>query len=376
MRAALAPVVGLVGLLGATMVSAQELDAWLASQVPGEMDALGAVTIASETLSAGDGGLVTEGHYHVVTSSSTPTGTTRDDVAKPDKWLELRTKTDILLSHRPANHYYIRYGLSGMVFSAAPPKPEVIILYYPPCDDADVLALGPCGDGTGDTATTTAYTYMVPPAMIETAYRGRRGDAEVIFRLPSDPSGGSAQDFNHPTIPGETESAQISDYPVDTAITLPLPAHLAVMGEPEATYTADMKVFEDLSEAREDNFGADIYAANGEVIKLARAVGVAEVDAMLATAEVSTPEDMGGAFRRFIDSDDPREDPDQTANLASVSVGLANPMAPPIHANDNLKPVTADIITSVNVTVTSDAGNFGFGASFHVGANGCRAGAM
>ena len=68
----LAPVIGLVGLLGATMVSAQDLSAVIATKVAGRMEVAGPVTLASGTLS-GATGMVTEGHYHLFTASSTAT---------------------------------------------------------------------------------------------------------------------------------------------------------------------------------------------------------------------------------------------------------------------------------------------------------------
>ena len=125
MRAALAPVIGLVGLLGATMVSAQEdLSAVIATKVVGGMEVDGPVTLASETLS-GVTGMVTEGHYHVFTASSSVPAVAGE---KPDRWLELRAEVDILLTNRGASdHYYIRYDFDGMVFSAAPPKPEITV---------------------------------------------------------------------------------------------------------------------------------------------------------------------------------------------------------------------------------------------------------
>ena len=94
------------------------------------------------------------------------------------------------------------------------------------------------------------------------------------------------------------------DYPVGTKFTLLLPHHLAVMAAREATYGGTFRVFEDLSEARESEFGADVFHATGDVIKLAPAVAPPTITAMLAFAEVSTSEEDGGAFRRFVDGDD------------------------------------------------------------------------
>ena len=69
MRAALAPLVGLVGLLGATIVSAQNtVEVVVASQLVD--DEAGTVTIASESLAGGTAN-ITEGHYHVNTASGT-----------------------------------------------------------------------------------------------------------------------------------------------------------------------------------------------------------------------------------------------------------------------------------------------------------------
>ncbi|MYD99050.1 MAG: hypothetical protein F4X98_16895 [Gammaproteobacteria bacterium] len=372
MRAALAPLVGLIGLLGATMVSANTLDAVVATQVPGLMDAAGAPTIASETLSAGEmNAMVTEGHYHVTTSSSTPTGTTRANTGKPDTWLELRTEVDILLSDRgDSEYYYVRYDLDGMVLTGALPKPEVRLPFFPLCSVVSGQGTcGPTGSDPATTATTTAYRYMVPSAEIEVAYRGRQGDSEVIFRLPR-PSQ-SNETYNHPTITGESQTNNPNgDYAVGTTITLLLPHHLAVMAAREATYGATVKVFEDLSEAREsqaDRHGAEVYTASGDVIKLAPAVGAAEVDAMLAIAEVSTPEEYGGAFRLFVDAGEDGE-LDMFANLAMVSVEVNKSLK---HANNNLMNVTDAVLTGVSATVTSDAGNFGFGATFKLTGAGC-----
>ena len=169
MRAALAPVIGLVGLLGATMVSAQEdLSAVIATKVVGGMEVDGPVTLASETLS-GVTGMVTEGHYHVFTASSSVPAVAGQ---KPDRWLELRAEVDILLTNRgESDHYYIRYDFDGMVFSAAPPKPEIRVPHF---EDVSMVA--------------TSTSYMVDPDDIAVAYRGRQGDSTVIYRLPADPS--------------------------------------------------------------------------------------------------------------------------------------------------------------------------------------------
>ena len=286
MRAALAPVIGLVGLLGATMVSAQEdLSAVIATKVVGGMEVPGAVTLASETLS-GVPGMVTEGHYHVFTASSSVPAVAGE---KPDRWLELRAEVDILLTNRgESDHYYIRYDFDGMVFSAPPPKPEIRV---------------PVDFEVGMVATSS--TYMVDGDDIAVAYRGRRGDATVIYRLPSNPSG---EDNNMLELEMEDGTKRFvdvgSDYPVGTKFTLLLPHHLAVRAARVATYGGTFRVFEDLSEARESEFGADVFHATGDVIKLAPAVAPPTITAMLAFAEVSTLEEHGGAFRRFVDGDD------------------------------------------------------------------------
>ena len=165
------------------------------------------------------------------------------------------------------------------------------------------------------------------------------------------------------------------DYPVGTKFTLLLPHHLAVMAARVATYGGTFRVFEDLSEARESEFGADVFHATGDVIKLAPAVAPPTITAMLAFAEVSTSEEDGGAFRRFVDGDDGDDtDPDDFANLATVNVGLV--AMPPLHANNNLKTATAaDIGLGANVVATSDAGNFAVG-TFHIGTAGCGSRAL
>ena len=302
MRAALAPVIGLVGLLGATMVSAQDNDIDVVVAVWDDthgMEVAGPVTLASETLS-GVTGMVTEGHYHVQTASSSDQGVADMDQDKPDKWLELRADVDILLTNRgDSDHYYIRYDLEGMVFSAEPIKPEIRV---------------PVKLTYNNEATSS--TYMVDEDDIAVAYRGRRGDSTVIYRLPSNPTGNKTDDatqnlvdawvrnFDGEPVFVEGLLAEGIDYPVDTRFTLLLPDHLAVMAAREATYSVRFRVFEDLSEARETLFGADVFHADGDVIKLAPAVAPATVEAKLAIAEVSTPEEDGGAFRLFVDGED------------------------------------------------------------------------
>ena len=358
MRAALAPVIGLVGLLGATMVSAQDNDIDVVVAVFDDshgMEVAGPVTLASETLS-GATGMVTEGHYHVFTASSSDQTVVGDPQDKPDRWLELRADVDILLTNRgDSDHYYIRYDLDGMVFSAQPPKPEIRV----PVDFEF-------------NSEATSSTYMVSGDDIAVAYRGRRGDSTVIYRLPSNPSGDERNEIDLELADGGTaRDVNVGrDYPVDTRFTLLLPHHLAVMAARTATYSVRFRVFEDLSEARETLFGADVFHADGDVIKLAPAVAPATVVAKLAIAEVSTPEEMGGAFRLFVDGEDEGTDPDTSANLATVNVGLVD--NPPLHANNNLMTATAgDIGLGADVVATSDAGNFVVG-SFHVGTAGCE----
>ena len=282
---------------------------------------------------------------------------------------------DILLSNRgTANHYYVRYDFTGMVFSAAPPMPEILVPYSLDHDGSDA------------TAATSTKGYMVDRDDIVVAYRGRRGDSTVIFRLPNDPGTGAGPacyvngvdaEGNDILVCAAPDDALANDYLVGTKITLLLPHHLAVMAAREATYGVTVKVFEDLSEAREDDFGAEVYSASGNVIELAPAVAPATVQAMLAIAEVSTPEDDGGAFRLFVDGADMDSDPDMSANLAMVNVGLVD--NPGLDAAGGLMPVTDAIITGVGATATSDqAGAFGFGSamSFRISDAGCGAGAL
>lgn len=367
MRAALAPVVGLIGLLGATMVSAQnKVDVVIASQLGGVDDVTGAVTIASESLRGGTGN-VSEGHYHVNTASGTapamgtcgnPNPNPECNDMKPQSWLELRSEVDILLSNRgESDHYYVRYEFDGMVFSEAPPKPEIVVPH------------------TFTSPATTTTGFMVDRNEIEVAYRGRQGDSTVIYRLPNSPTDGTQGTACYADGPDNEQCDPVTDgdaddYLVGTKITLLLPHHLAVVAAREATYGVTVKVFEDLSEAREDDFGADVYGASGDVIKLAPAVGPATIEAMLATAEVGTPEEDGGAFRLFVGEDGPVT----SGNLASVSVEIAD--NPGVDAAGGLMPVTDAIIEAVTATATSDAGNFGFGASFRISAAGCGAGAL
>ena len=89
MRAALAPVLAIVGLFGAAMANAQAISIDI-----GEADGGTSQTFALETLSGAD--VTVGGKHHVKVASSTDPARRRG--REFDTWLELDVTTDIVLT--------------------------------------------------------------------------------------------------------------------------------------------------------------------------------------------------------------------------------------------------------------------------------------
>ena len=157
--------------------------------------------------------------------------------------------------------------------------------------------------------------------------------------------------------------------------------HLAVPAA-NGVYRASVSGYEDLSEARrftaDSHGGAALFASSMVggvgVITIQTAVDDPSVMGVVAVADVATPEDDGGPFRRFVDGDDEdMGEVDEYANLASVSVGLV--AMPGYHARDDMRAVVVgDILTGASVKVTAEAGDFAVGTFRLATGDGCAGG--
>ena len=359
------------------------------------------MTFALETLSTAEGHMTVGMKHHVKVASSTANA--MGEVAGEfDTWLELDITSDIVLTARDDEHYYIRYDLSdGMVFTQVPPQPLIRVPYsWDDDDDATpaasttaVIVVDPEHDTydsdnrNDDNVGMRDITSDADAMDGGLAFGGNEDQATVIFRLPKDaipdgidvrPSNSAGANPGSDTTTRSDQESQQDDYPVGTTFSLRLPVHLAVPAT-EGTYNASVSGYEDLSEARrftaDTHGGAALFASTMDggvgVIQIAASVAEPEVMGNVVMADVGTPQEMGGPFRRFVDPDTEGEQ-SETATLASVTLGLVD--MPGHHARNNLMPVVVgDIISGAVVMVTAEAGDFAVG-TFNIGT--CAGAAM
>lgn len=388
MRAASAPVIAFVGLLGAAMASAQAIPVDISR---GDTGSGGPIKFALETLTKDDVTAAPTEAFHVKVASSS------DNVADGDfdTWLEVDITSDIILTRRADEHYYIRFDLqNGMVFAATPPQPLIKIPYSWTWDhDSD-------GGTTPDrvTASSTAMIVVdpehntydsnnrgddatgfqnIPVGDVDArdgavAFGGQENQSSVIFRLPRDPIPDSitvnpSDAAGDNTLTNTTSATAQEDYPVGTTFSLRLPVHLAVPGE-VGVYRVSASGYEDLSEARrytsDTHGGAALFATDMMggvgVLEIVSAVGAPSVEGEVVTADVHTPVANGGPFRRFLGGA-------TTANLAEVTLNVS--AMPGNHAREdyNATAVTVgEILSGAEVMVMAEMGAFAVG-DFKIG---------
>jgi hypothetical protein len=171
----------------------------------------------------------------------------------------LTTKTDIRLpAGATGDFYYVRFEFGGMKLTR-----DMLLTIDDLLDDGTNQ-----GNGT-------------------LAYKGKAGDGEVIYEIGA--SGGyGLGDTITLDLSGMTEPNDPDNSGGDGS------AWVGVSGP--GTYSVSVMVYEDLSEARDADFGARVFGDSGAVITVKGAVG----GKIVGTYDVADVASEEGPFRRFV----------------------------------------------------------------------------
>ena len=314
MRAALAPMIGLLGVLLATSAAAEIVIGGKQGFIPpATLDANPPQRYAGESLHE-DGCVGTPCSHFRVTAS----------VGE----LLLTAQTDILL---PSAQYYIRYDLTNAVFTEQVGGSDITV-------DTDIP-----DDSDGDPApsmNTGANRALVgltgSPAV---AWKGNRGDASVIIQT-------DAQGFPL----GSWIALDLSGAADDTATmeTNELYSELAVKGG--ATATARVAIYDSLSNARAES--GSLFEAGSTSIVSTPSVTSVNMVSMVDIADVSTTVADGGPFRRFVPGGMGGKD---SGVLGKVSIIFNKDGYKDANTNDV---ATSALITSTSVSVEAKSSYF------------------
>lgn len=314
MRAALAPVIGLIGALVAMSATAVELGY---TPTPGDTapDKNAPARYASETLSKEGCFLVgrTCRGYRIVA-----TGTQMDITAT----------TDILLPSDAQARYYVRYDFDGAIFARALAVADLMV-------DAG-------GQGSLDDAA-------------EIAYQGAIANSSVIFQLDV---GGFAKDT---TFTLDLSGTAMEDDAGTTDTDEFMAGFAEIYVTRAGSINASISVHASLTGAV-DRTGA-LYSASGRIASIDNAVS-GEITSHADTANVSTSVDDGGPFRRFVPGGMGGEISGVLATVVTrVTVGSELSTAARGWQRGRRNAMTgfdvdASIVSALSVTATSEAGNF------------------
>ena len=270
MRAALAPVIGLIGALVATSVSAGvELGF---ERAPGDRtpDLNAPNRYAAETLS--EVGCFKVGRncvgYRIVASGQTITladGTTAQ--GEGDAQLAITTTVDTVL---PSGLYYVRYELGGAIFARAIANTDLEVFVH---DGTNLAPTGTSAFAVGDGGDAASSSVIFE--LNETA--GRYGRNSV---LTLDLSGAQSADLTSTADDDETD-----------------PGFAEIYVTRIGSITATVSVYDNIKDARAAN--GSIYSATGTIAQINKVVD-GSITSMSDVADVSTTVDDGGPFRRFL----------------------------------------------------------------------------
>ena len=179
------------------------------------------------------------------------------------------------------------------------------------------------------------------------AWGGEKGDSAVIFqatRVDQEFIRGSRfdLDLSRTTGPGDGDDAARDPSLV-----------LAVRGS--GAITAQVSVYDDLADARRGTAASNFETLARTILDVKTVVD-ADIKSMYDTADVGNPDTAGGPFRRFVEDDD---DSDMGGGRTSGVLGTTE-----VTVNGSYKDavtgasVTGSIVSHTEVVVTSDAGNF------------------
>jgi hypothetical protein len=239
--------------------------------------------------------------------------------------MTITATSDILLPADADARYYVRYDFDGAIFARA-----LVV--------ADLMV-----DDDGDEADAA-----------NVAYQGAIANSSVIFQLDA---GGFAKDT---TFTLDLSGMAVADDPLseDTDEFMAGFAHIYVTKA--GSIRASISVHASLTGAV-DGTGA-LYSANGTIASITNAVS-GKITSHADTANVSTSVDDGGPFRRFVPTGMGGEISGVLATVVtSVSTGKSVSLAfGQQTARKNAMTgfdVDASIVSALDVTATSEAGNF------------------
>ncbi|MDE0177997.1 MAG: hypothetical protein OXP36_05315 [Gammaproteobacteria bacterium] len=332
MRAALAPVIGLFGVLAAfTAGAGVELGyEFIRPGQPGfSADQNAPNRYAAETLSTVNcfGGRNCLG-YRIVASGQGLTladGTQLSPVRTGAAQMLISTTVDTVL---PSGLYYVRYDFNGAFFARnlAPADLEVF-----PHDGTNLATSGTAAFQVGDEGDTGDSSVIFE--LNETAARyGRNSELRLDLSGDEVEAGGTGNE-------DQAASPGFADIYV-TRI---------------GSITATVSVYDNIKDARAGN-GA-IYSATGTIAQIDR-VTRGEIDSMADVADVSTSVEDGGPFRRFVPGGMGGKNSGVLGkSTTSVYKGAATWGRGYRNAMTGAD-VEDSIVASLSVTATSKAGNF------------------
>ena len=273
MRAALAPVIGLIGALVATSVSAGvELGF---ERTPGDRrpDLNPPNRYAAETLSTV--GCFQVGRscagYRIVASGQTITLADASTVQGAGaSQLEITTTVDTVL---PSGVYYVRYDFDGAIFRRAITNADLEV--FPIQTDGTLPTTGTASFAVGDGGDVASSSVVFE--LNESATRYGRNSA-----LTLDLSGAQSAD--------QTGTADVDETD---------PGFAQIYVTRAGSITATVSVYDNIKDARAGN--GSIYTASGTIAQIDKVTG-GSITSMSDVADVSTSVEDGGPFRRFLPS--------------------------------------------------------------------------
>ena len=305
MRAALAPMIGILATLVATTVSAEVK----LNPAPGPEAVANAAEVqnyAAESLT--NAGCLSIGgtcHGYRLMAS--------------DGELEITAKTDTLI---PAGQYYVRYDLVNALL-----RVNVADEHFDVTDNTDA-----------DIGT----------AWGQPAFKSMANDAVAIIQ--------TSAGFTAPV--GSTFTIDFSGAADDATTDTVNELYSALFVRGAGRVTVELGVYESIQDAKAKT-GAIFNAGPATVANLARSTSV-KVTPMLDIANVSTPDEMGGPFRRFVPTANLAGDGGMGGTdsgvLAEVEIGF-NPRGFK-DVNTNAPATAAATLGDTAVSVTAAAGSF------------------
>ena len=328
MRAALAPMIGLIGALFATSAAAGvELGF---QRTPGDTtpDLNAPQRYAAETLSVVNCFRVGTrcAGYRIVASGQTITladGNTATGAGPAQ--MEITTTVDTVL---PSGLYYVRYEFDGAIFARALVATDLEVFPH---------------DGTA-LATTGTPSFAVGDG-------GDVASSSVIFELNQT----AARYGRNSVLTLDLSGAQSADLTSTTDTDESNPGFAEIYVTRPGAITATVSVYDNIKDARAGN--GSIYSASGTIAQIDHVVG-GDITPMADVADVSTSVEDGGPFRRFV--------PGGMGGKSSGVLGMSETVVKKtnrgwVKGYRNAMtgmPVADSIVGSLSVRATSTAGNF------------------